>query len=174
MYVCMYICVYVCKYICMYVSMYVCMHVYMCICMKVYMYLCIMYFLLNTFIYQHAPLLMSNTTCIFISFTYYDLSCLYIYLNIYCLLFLCSSFQFILSTYSLNFFCYCTPNLLQLTGKFSVLVTTAFSFSLSFSRRGQSYIICCTVCRPFMYVCMYVCMYVSMYVCMYVCIILKQ
>jgi len=38
------------------------------------------------------------------------------------------------------------PNLLQLTGQFSVLVTTAFSFSFSFSRRGESNIMCCTVC----------------------------
>jgi len=34
-------------------------------------------FFFNTFIYQHAPLLMSNTTCIVLNFTYYDLSCLY-------------------------------------------------------------------------------------------------
>jgi len=50
----------------------------------------------------------------------------------------------------LNFLWYCTPNLLQLTDQFSVLVTTAFSFSLSFSRRGQSNIMCCTVCGPFL------------------------
>ena len=102
------------------------------------------------FISQHAPLLMSNTTCIVLNYTYYDLSCLYTFYNIYLLPLLCSSFQFILSTYSLKLLWYCTPNLLQLTGQLSVLVTTAFSLSLSFSRRGQSNIICCTVCGPFL------------------------
>jgi hypothetical protein len=37
----------------------------------------------NTFIYQHAPLLLSSTTCIIVNFTYYDLSCLYTFNIIY-------------------------------------------------------------------------------------------
>jgi len=44
-------------------------------------YVCKYFF--NTFIYQHVPLLMSNTTCIVLNFTYYDLSCLYTFYNIY-------------------------------------------------------------------------------------------
>jgi len=43
----------------------------------------IILFFVNIFISQHAPLLMSNTTCIVLNFTYYDLSCLYTFYNIY-------------------------------------------------------------------------------------------
>jgi len=48
-----------------------------CVCV------CVCFFFLYTFIYQHAPLLMSTTTCIVLNFTYYDLSCLYTFYNIY-------------------------------------------------------------------------------------------
>jgi hypothetical protein len=39
---------------------------------------CIYILNIYTFIYQHAPLLLSNTTCIVVNFTYYDLSCLHV------------------------------------------------------------------------------------------------
>jgi len=54
-----------------------------CVCgVCVYVSVCVWCFFLNTFIYQHAPLLMSNT-CNVLNFTYYDLSCLYTFYNIY-------------------------------------------------------------------------------------------
>jgi len=63
----------------------VCVCVFVCVCvcevLCVYVWVCVCFF--NTIIYQHAPLLMSNTTCIFLNFTYYDLCCLCTFYDIY-------------------------------------------------------------------------------------------
>jgi len=52
-----------------------------CGCVRAWECVCVVFF--NRFIYQHAPLLMSNTTCIVLNYTNYDLSCLYTFYDIY-------------------------------------------------------------------------------------------
>ena len=54
-----------------------------CVSVCVYGRMCWCDFFLYSFIYQHPPLLVSNNTCIDLSFTYSDLSCLYTFVNIY-------------------------------------------------------------------------------------------
>ena len=89
--VCVCVCLYVCGVcvsmcvwcVCLYVSVYMCV---VCVCgVCVYVFVCgvCVCIFFNILIYQHAPLLMSNTTCIVLNFTYYDLSCLYTFYNIY-------------------------------------------------------------------------------------------
>jgi len=68
-----------CVWVCMCVFCGVCVCVGVCdACMWCLWVVCVVFVcFFYTFIYQHAPLLMSNTACIVLNFTCYDLSCLY-------------------------------------------------------------------------------------------------
>jgi len=64
----------VCVFVTVYVSG-VCVCV-VCMCVG-HVGVCVFVVFFNTFIYQHAPLLIGNTTCIVLNYTCYDLSCPY-------------------------------------------------------------------------------------------------